>query len=291
MIVPMKKVTLLALAREERNALEILRDIGVMQIVPSEQRSTASQNSADLLAAARRVMQQLDSMRPEDADPVSSGDAARGREVIGNAGKLFERKLELEMEISTLKQRIERLNVWGDFKRGTLDELRAKGINVILCSGTREEFEQAKIQEALRVFPINETRSTVDFAAVVTAEVSPEIIAELPEFRLADDDDPAALRRRCITATQQLKKCGDELVKLSLETGAMKRFCAELSDAAEFDRASDAMREYGEISVLCGFVPEPELEAVRNAARQHGWGLLIADPAADEEACEARISR
>ncbi|UKI33073.1 MAG: hypothetical protein L6W00_06135 [Lentisphaeria bacterium] len=30
---------------------------------------------------------------------------------------------------------------------------------------------------------------------------------------------------------------------------------------------------------LSGFVPEPEIEKLRAAAREHGWGLLITDPA------------
>ena len=72
MIVPMKKVTLLAQSENERAALELLRDLGVMQIVPTENRSTAAQNSADLLAAARRTCQQLDSIRPEDAETVDT---------------------------------------------------------------------------------------------------------------------------------------------------------------------------------------------------------------------------
>ena len=283
MIVPMKKVTLLALASEERAALEKLRDLGVMQIVPSERNSAAAQNSAEQYAAVCRTMQQLDSIRPEDAETVSSGSAERGRAVIESADSLFAQKQELEAEIANLKQRLERLKVWGDFKRGTMEELRAKGINVILCSGTREDFEQAGKLEGVTVFAVHETRSNVDFAAVVTGDVSPEIKSALPEFKLAGDDDPSVFRSHCAAAGKQLAANSKKLLELSLETGAMKCYCAELADAAQFDRAADAMREYGEISVLCGFVPAPEIEAVRKAASEQGWGLVIADPAEDDD--------
>ena len=48
--------------------------------------------------------------------------------------------------------------------------------------------------------------------------------------------------------------------------------------SAEFERVADAMSEYGEIAVLNGFVPAPEIEALRAAAAKNGWGLLIVDP-------------
>ena len=283
MIVPMKKVTLLAQSENERAALELLRDLGVMQIVPTENHSTAAQNSADLLAAARRTCQQLDSIRPEDAETSDSGSAERGKAIVAEADSLFERRIELEMEISVLKQRLDRLAVWGDFKQKTLGELRAKGVEVILCSGSKDEFEKAKSIENLTVFPIRENRSMVDFAAVASGNIPEEVIAELPVFRLADDDDPALLRREFDRAGKLLKDIEKTLIALSSETGSMDRYCRKLSDSAEFDRVADAMSEYGSISVLNGFVPAPEIEAVRSAAAENGWGLLIVDPGEEDD--------
>lgn len=283
MIVPMKKVMLLALAAEERSALELLRDIGVMQIVPAERRSMESQNSADALSSALRTVQLLDSLRPEDAETVASGSVERGKKIIAEAEKLFDSKNELEMEEAALKQRLEHLAVWGEFKHETLDSIRAKGVEVILCSGTREEFENAGKLAGVTVFPIHETRSTVDFAAVVPGEVPEDVIAGLPVFRLADDDDPATLRKRLADVQRQIADIISRLAGLSRETGSLKSFCRELSDTAEFDSAADAMSEHGEIAVLNGFVPAPEIGKVREAAGKYGWGLLIRDPAEDDE--------
>ena len=39
------------------------------------------------------------------------------------------------------------------------------------------------------------------------------------------------------------------------------------------------LAEHGAVVSLSGFVPEPEIEKLRAAAREHGWGLLITDPA------------
>lgn len=282
MIVPMKKVTLLAMAKDEQCALEILRELGVMQLVQTEKRSSAAQNSLEKYSSASRTALQLEALRTEEAEPVSGGSAERGKAVLESAAQLFERKLELEMELGVLDQRLDRLAVWGDFKRETLETLRAKGVTVLLCSGSRDEFEAAKKLDNLSIFPVRENRSMVDFAAVIPGDAQ-EFAGKLPVFRLAEDDDPALLRRKFLEVKKQLEEIEKTLLELSCETEAIGLYCTNLSDAAEFDRAADAMMEFGEISVLKGFVPQPEIDALRKAASANGWGLLIVDPTTEDE--------
>ena len=282
MIVPMKKVTLLAMAKDEQHALEILRELGVMQLVQTEKRSSTAQNSLENYSAANRLARQLEALRKEDAPLISDGSAERGKAVLDQASQLFERKLDLEMELSTLDQRLDRLAVWGDFKKETLETLRNKGVTVLLCSGSRDEFEAAKKLENISIFPVRESRSMVDFAAVIAGDAR-EISGKLPVFRLADDDDPALLRSKFLEVKKQLEKTEKTLHDLSCEVESIELYCNELSDIAEFDRAADAMQEYGEISVLNGFVPQPEIEALRKAAKEHGWGLMITAPTPEDE--------
>jgi len=278
----MKKVTLLAMAKDEQRALEILRDLGVMQLVQTGKYSSAAQNSLELYTSACRLARQLDALRSEEAELVPETSAERGKAVLESAAELFERKLDLEMELSTLDQRLDRLAVWGDFKMETIETLRSKGVTVLLCSGSRDEFEAAKLLDDVSIFPVRENRSMVDFAAVITGDAK-DISGKLPVFRLADDDDPASLKCKYLEVKNRLEQTEKTLHDLSCETESIELYCTGLSDAAEFDRAADAMQEYGEISVLNGFVPQPEIEALRNAAKQHGWGLLIVDPTTEDE--------
>ena len=283
MIVPMKKVTLLALSKDENTALEILRDLGVMQIIPSEDISVESRTLSEDFSSALRTKQLLDNLRPEYADPAASGTASRGKAIIAEANTLFDRKSELETGISNLKQRLDRLKVWGDFNKGTLNELKEKGVEAILCSGTRDDFNKAGTLENVTVFSIHETTNTVDFVAVMLGKDNAQTVAELPVFRLADDDDPITLAEHRSKLQQQLDDTVKRLSELSFESDSLQKYCNELGNAVDFNCAADAMREYGKISVLCGFVPEPEINAVRTAAGQYGWGLLIDDPSEDDE--------
>ena len=192
MIVPMKKVTLLAMAKDEQRALEILRELGVMQLVQTGKYSSTAQNSLELYSSAIRTARQLDALRSEDAELVPETSAERGKTVLESAAQLFDRKLELEMELSTLDQRLDRLAVWGDFKKETLETLRNKGVTVLLCSGSRDEFEAAKLLDDVSIFPVRENRSMVDFAAVITGDAK-DISGKLPVFRLLT----MTIRRYC----------------------------------------------------------------------------------------------
>lgn len=282
MIVSMKKVTLLAMAQEEHSALGALRSLGVMHLVSGGKISAASRDSAALLDTAQRICQQLAAYKSEELASFSGGSASRGKELLDRASELLAKKPELETAISSFNQRLEKLAIWGEFKQESLKSLKDKGITVLLCSGSRENFETAKTLEEVSVFPIRENRSMVDFAAVISGDAE-NIASKLPVVKLAEDDDPAWLRKQCAEAEKELYKIESELAGLARETEAMDNYCADLSDAAAFDRAADAMSEHGEIAVLNGFVPVPEIEKIRAAAREHGWGLLIVDPAEDDE--------
>ena len=282
MIVPMKKVTLLTLAQDEHSALEALRDLGVMHLVSNGKVSAAASNSTGLRDSALRTCQQLSAYKTEEFSPVPGGNAARGKELLVRAGDLLTRKPDLEAVISSLKQRLDRLAVWGEFKQESLKSLQEKGITVLLCSGSREDFANADALEGVSVFQIRESRSMVDFAAVIYGDAG-SAASKLPVVKLAEDDDPAILRKQCDKALRELEELEQELVQIAREGEALESYCTELSDAAAFDHAVDAMSEHGEIAVLNGFVPAPDMEKVRAAAKAHGWGLLIAEPTESDE--------
>lgn len=283
MIVPMKSVTLLALASDENNALEALRGLGVMQLLHTERCSAATQSSAELLSTVLHTRQRLEMIRPEDAVESSDTSVSRGKAVVETADKLFERKAELESKSGILNQRLNRLAVWGDFQKRTLEELEKKGVSVLLCSGSVDEFSVAETLEGVSVFVIRRSRDRVDFAAVAAGGFPADVVAALPVFKLAEDDDPAGLQQEKDAVSAQLQQLDEELSALSCEAGAVESYCRELEDQYNFDRAADAMSEHGTIAVLRGFVPEPEIDALRREAKKQGWGLFIRDPKEDEE--------
>lgn len=280
MIVPMKKVTLLALGTEQDEALTALRGLGVMQVETI--RSSASENAQQLaeeLSEATRITGELEKLVQENGGEIPPGKPRSGAEALEEAADLLDKRERFAGELENIRQRQKALSVWGEFNRDTLTALEAKGIHVHLCCGNEKQYEAAMALEEAQCRPISEDAGRIFFVVTTLRELAPDA---LPEVRLSEEDNPPELRRRAEALTLKLKAVGDELTALLPSLPAAQRRIQTLDSELEYARVHDSLAEHGAVVSLSGFVPAPEIDKLRDAAREHGWGLLITDPEAGD---------
>ena len=277
MIVPMKKVTLLALGTEQDEALTALRGLGVMQVETI--RSTASENAQQLaeeLSEATRVTGEPEKMLRENGGATPQGKPRSGAEALEEAADLLGKRDRFAGELENIRQRQKALAVWGEFNRDTLTALEEKGIHVHLCCGNEKQYEAATALDEVECRSISEDSGRLFFVVTTLRDLEPDA---LPEIRLGAEDNPPELRRRAGELELKLKAVGEELNALLASLPAAQRRVQTLESELEYARVHDSLAEHGAVVSLSGFVPEPEIEKLRAAAREHGWGLLITDPA------------
>lgn len=277
MIVPMKKVTLLALGTEQDEALTALRGLGVMQVETI--RSTVSENAQQLaeeLSEATRVTGELEKLLRENGGATPQGKPRSGAEALEEAADLLGKRDRFAGELENIRQRQKALAVWGEFNRDTLTALEEKGIHVHLCCGNEKQYEAATALDEVECRSISEDSGRIFFVATTLRDLEPDI---LPEIRLGAEDNPPELRRRAGELELKLQAVGEELNALLASLPAAQRRVQTLESELEYARVHDSLAEHGAVVSLSGFVPEPEIEKLRAAAREHGWGLLITDPA------------
>ena len=277
MIVPMKKVTLLALGTEQDEALTALRGLGVMQVETI--RSTVSENAQQLaeeLSEATRVTGELEKLLRENGGATPQGKPRSGAEALEEAADLLGKRDRFAGELENIRQRQKALAVWGEFNRDTLTALEEKGIHVHLCCGNEKQYEAATALDEVECRSISEDSGRIFFVATKLRDLEPDI---LPEIRLGAEDNPPELRRRAGELELKLQAVGEELNALLASLPAAQRRVQTLESELEYARVHDSLAEHGAVVSLSGFVPEPEIEKLRAAAREHGWGLLITDPA------------
>lgn len=271
MIVPMKKVLLLALESDSRNALEELRNAGVMQIDSAEQSSNDTLLIAENRSRAERILAELEKFDVEAlAVPEFSGS-----ELLEKAASALERRSSAEGEIEKIRRRLVRLEPWGDFSYKLLCELKEQGVSVTLCEGDEESFAEAQKLEDLCCREISREGHVVYFVLMGTKEPD---CGKFTCVTLADDDDPELLRQESARLSADFDAACKELENLARSAEALKKEIALFDSSLEFQQASDALKEAGTVVYLSGYVPEPELETLRAAARKNGWGLVISDP-------------
>lgn len=275
MIVPMKKVLLLALESDARNALEELRNAGVMQIDNAEQSSNDTLLIVENRSKAERVLAELEKF-DADADPESK---LTGAEVLEKAQNALEKRTAAESDAEKIRRRMVRLEPWGDFKLKTLEELKSQGVFITLCEGDDEKFAEAQSLENICCREISSEGHVHYFVLMGTVQADLE---KFPGITLAEDDDPGLLRQKFEELSKSVEECNNELAELARSKGALEKAIAALGNSLEFQQAVDALTAAGSVVYLTGFVPEPELEVLRSAAKKNGWGLVISDPAEDE---------
>ena len=275
MIVPMKKVTLLALKSDKENALDALRDLGVMQITLSTTVSDETHARREYLLRAERVLSALRQIAEDEKIKVPAQSDADGKKVLDAAEKALVQRDTLNSRDVELRRRRDELALWGDFDSDLLTKLQQEGVNILLCQGSADDFAKAQSGENDGCYQIAAGGGRIAFAVVSLRELDP---AQYPVIRRKNGDDPRKLAAE-LEKNQHAKTENDaELQRLVKQCAAID---AELTDAEavlEFSQVRDALALHGEIVVLNGFVPAPEMPKISDAAKKYGWGFLAADP-------------
>ena len=226
MIVPMKKITLLAMAADENAILSGLRSLGVMQIEKFGAVSGTSSAINEKLAATRRVIGVLEKIQLSDSGSIS---AVSGSEVCKTAEENIEKLSRTEEELDSLNQRLKAISMWGDFDRALLDDLSAKGIELLLCSGSRASYEKAEKDPEITLCKLIALENGRYYFAVIGGNKD-----ELPVINLQADDDPRKLKSRI----KQLE------IQKSALTGSLEKAARQLKHIREFESSQLAELEF-----------------------------------------------
>ena len=264
MIVPMKKINLVTLSSDEEEALRGLRETGVMHLNFDDGRST---DLDELLKERVRIERALLAISGAKKDGERSdldvGDA------IARITKIEEEKRNLSEELDFLMRERERVAPWGDFDPGDVASLRESGVTFNLYILNSEEFE--RVSERKDVFVIKKEKAVVRIA-VVNGEIDGALT--VPPF----ERGLGSIEKRIEEIDRCLFDLDSEVGSFGPLTGHIKERVSELDESIRFERARILMDQEGDLSYIKGFVPEPETESIRRAAKTNSWALLVQDP-------------
>ena len=195
MIVPMKKVTLLTLRGEEARALEALRDLGVMQVTFNRELSEDSGALKERTDGLRRAASALRQFAGEGGYhvPEDAPAAENGADAAALVTSLLERRGVLAAEETALRRRLEEFSLLGDFDSALLNRLRRDGVDVVVCSGSDEDYERARNTPDVCCCELSRRKGRVAFAVVASAGAD---VSAFPAMRIGPDEDPRRLSRR-----------------------------------------------------------------------------------------------
>ena len=272
MIVPMKKVTVLVLEHSRDAALERLRKIGVIHleaIRPAESEDVeAARKEFEYVARALEVL-------PHKPQAAASGRPAM--EVVHALWEILHERKATEDEIEALQHERQRIAPYGDFDPAAVRALAEKGIFVRLYQGSPKE--PVSVPPDMILTELGRTPHAVYFTVVHRGD-PPGIPAQeirLPERSLKQIDARLQALEHRLTEMQA-----------GMEQFAGDRASVEaLTDAAEdrlhlAEARAGMSAATGKVLYLRGFCPAEDIDRLRDAARDGGWGLIHEDPGEED---------
>ena len=291
MIVRMKRLTLLCLTADRDAALDELRELGVVHV--TDRRPPAGDELEALrarLAGAERALAAL----PEKparaaatalADAATAADAAAlpAEDAVAEVLALLDRRDALAVRAGELRRELARYAGFGEFDLDEVRELQRAGVWTALAGAPPDE--RLTAPDGVVLTELGRDRGGRRLVLAVLGG-RPEPLPDLgghyelvpwPERPLAD------LRDEVAAAEAESDAAARRLDELAAARGAVAALVRATADQTRWAEVRAGMDEAGELSVLSGYVPADEQDAVREAAAAHGWGILLDDPQPGED--------
>ena len=284
MIVPMKKVFLVILEAEKRQALKNLRKLGLVHLEELEGHSeelSMLKGEQSNLETALRLLQDLKlekSVKPsnpiDESDPVIFADKVTS---------LFDEKSKAQSEIGRYQLELDRLSRWGGINLEDFSYLSEKGVHLHLYEIPANKY--ATLPEDIETVFVNQDKNTARFLLFTRDENLPVLPAEafavaMPEKSTSEmiadikalNGKIASINSTLLATTEKIKFLKDEINKKAKQVEFENAFSGMPSDSAENHA----------LAWLTGYVPTENVEDVKKLAEAEKWGFAAVDPEADD---------
>lgn len=289
MIVPMKKVSLFVLEKDKTAALRALRHLGLLHI---EETVGCGERLASLYEKKAQLEGAISIVEGSGATPSEtalSGDDAYG--VACRIHALTEEKKQCTDARNALITELDRVADWGALDPAALDALRADGITLSLYEMAPAAY--ATLPPELTTVVLARTKASVRFALVTPPDGMDDETQTLlapHRFRLPAESTEILAQKRQETEAR-IADIDASLCAQGAHTASMKAAAAALAKDIEFETyrtglsgtaLSDTKTDMYNVVTLRGYLPADALDTLKDAAKEHAWGLIAEEPSPDD---------
>lgn len=276
MIVPMKKVSVVAQEKDASGAVSAMRTLGVLhvehEVSPAGKDISALRDDLVLINRAISILSETEFSPKMTAAAKEPQDWKSNAQHIVNLRKRFE---QLQKYSLNLKRAIAQWELWGDFDPQVIKKLSGKNIFVRLYQIPAKEVKNLPAQVIVKRISL---KAGIANCVVISRRKIETSFKELTlpkmglgsmKVRLAED----------IRVAQTIK---DEI---KLQAVYLESFLARkksLENELELHQARCGMGQIGSLAYLTGYAPIDVTNTLIAAAKKHKWGILVREPSAED---------
>ena len=292
MIVPMKKVSLVVLEKEKKQALEKLRKLKLVHV---EDLTGKGENLSKLKSTydmMERVFFLISDIKVKGKDVIQV--SLTKEEAVEKASQFLELlslKKNYEDLITGNTKEIERFSRWGDVDPADLRFLAEKGYFLFLYEIPAEYY--SLIPETEKVLKVFSDKNLVRFILVSDNGNVPQDLPSQAVLVTLPSKSTRLLREENEDYKSKIKAIERQIYSFSACKTGIEKNLKILEKEIEFENIYSGMDgEEGEgslrLSWLTGFVPAKELKKVEMLAKQEKWGFLSDEPG-EEDAVPTKL--
>ena len=287
MIVSMKKVSIVVLSRERKEALRHLKKVGVMHLESLEgsgETLSGYKEEASRAFSAAAILEEI--KNPKKVTKVSNLSDSELSKKCAMVIELSERKKKLLEEIASDSAELERLSAWGEVDPDDFSYLDGKNISLRMF-----EIPEAKYDELsgeLKTVLVNRFRKIARFLLIDApserpSSLPPEAFAvPLPGVSTKKIKEKIESSRREISSIEKTLS-GETVYRPQIE-----RLIKKLEKDIQFENVYSGMgKENGDkdtdLAWLTGFVPVDSIAAFKASCAENSWAYAVSDPSEDDE--------
>ena len=287
MIVSMKKVSIVVLSRERKEALRHLKKVGVMHLESLEgsgETLSGYKEEASRAFSAAAILEEI--KNPKKVAKVSNLSDSELSKKCAMVIELSERKKKLLEEIASDSAELERLSAWGEVDPDDFSYLDGK--NILLRMFEIPEAKYDELSGELKTVLVNRFRKIARFLLIDApserpSSLPPEAFAvPLPGVSTKKIKEKIESSRREIASIEKTLS-GETVYRPQIESLIKK-----LEKDIQFENVYSGMgKENGDkdtdLAWLTGFVPVDSIAAFKASCAENSWAYAVSDPSEDDE--------
>lgn len=289
MIVPMKKVSLVVLNNERKDALLQLKKVGVVhleQIDGSSEQLSLYKEASNNAVAANAILSDIKVAKKKSFS--STVKTLSNDEIIDKCKHIIDisdKKKKLLEEIASDAAEIERFANWGQVDIEDFAFLKEKGISFKMYEIPEDKY--GLIDEKVTTICVNRIKKIVRFLLIDASEDRPEGLPpeafEVPMPVLSTKD----LAKRVEDNEAEISKIEEELKSETVYISQIQDFKSNLESDIQFETIYSGMGQENsgkttDLAWLTGYVPIDSFDKLKDCVTKNSWAMAASDPTEED---------
>jgi len=286
MIVPMKKVSLIVLKKERKDALEKLRKAGVMHLetlTGSSKELSSLKTDFSCLERAYLALDEIKASKKKVSTDLNLNNDQIKKQAAEICSLLDDKKKAEEIIIKNNRE-LERFVKWGDVNPDDFGFLKDKHLELYLYEIPVSKYYD--ISEDNHTILVNQDKNVCRCIAYSADNSQLNMPAEAKMVSLPEKSTKV-LKEEICTARNDVQNINKHLNDLIVYKDSIKKCMKQLEKEIEFENVYSGMGNEegdaaGNLAWLSGFVPAPELASLKKVAAENSWAIYADDPTEED---------